>query len=190
MLLGYSLGAGLAHDVTCRFSREDDGTGSRRDFFVGCPGALAASQDCFVADRWFTPHFSVLARFRVGAWLADVACPVACQLFGLLVGWTLLIGLLRHPLVLFRMSGIFTGMYSVRFRRRLFLHFGMLYPGLLWMTFGLFGAGMLRRGLFRAYSLAGGPTDAGSSAFLGGGLLRIRSRRLGGRAAGGTSSSR
>ena len=45
-------------------------------------------------------------------------------------------------------------------------------------------------GLFRAYSLAGGPTDAGSSAFLGRGLLRIRSRRLGGRAAGGTSSSR
>ena len=45
-------------------------------------------------------------------------------------------------------------------------------------------------GLFRAYSLAGGPTDAGSSAFLGRGLLRIRSRRLGGRAAGGTSSCR
>ena len=45
-------------------------------------------------------------------------------------------------------------------------------------------------GLFRAYSLAGGPTDAGSAAFLGRGLLRIRSRRLGGRAAGGTSSSR
>ena len=45
-------------------------------------------------------------------------------------------------------------------------------------------------GLFRAYALAGCPTDAGSSAFLGRGLLRIRSRRLGGRAAGGTSSSR
>ena len=45
-------------------------------------------------------------------------------------------------------------------------------------------------GLFQAYALAGGPTDAGSSAFLGRGLLRIRSRRLGGRAAGGTSSSR
>ena len=38
--------------------------------------------------------------------------------------------------------------------------------------------------------LAGGPTAAGSSAFLGRGLLRIRSRRLGGRAAGGTASSR
>ena len=33
-------------------------------------------------------------------------------------------------------------------------------------------------GLFRAYSLAGGPTEAGSSAFFGRGLLRIRSRRL------------
>ena len=34
--------------------------------------------------------------------------------------------------------------------------------------------------LFRAYSRAGGPTEAGSSAFFGRGLLRIRSRRLGG----------
>ena len=45
-------------------------------------------------------------------------------------------------------------------------------------------------GLFRACALAGGPTAAGSSAFLGRGLLRIRSRRLGGRAVGGTGSSR
>ena len=78
LALAYSLGAGVAPDVTCRFSWED-GTGSRRDFFVGCPGALAASQACYVTDRWFTPHFSVIARFRIGAWMADVACPVACQ---------------------------------------------------------------------------------------------------------------
>ena len=78
LVLAYSLGAGLTPDVTCRFSRKD-GTGSRRDFFVGCPNALAVSQACYVTDRWFTPHFSVLARFRVGAWMADVACPVVCQ---------------------------------------------------------------------------------------------------------------
>ena len=78
LALACSLGAGIAPDVTCRFSRED-GTGSRGDFFVGCPGALAASQACYVTDRWFTPHFSVLARFRIGAWMADVACPVVCQ---------------------------------------------------------------------------------------------------------------
>ena len=76
--LAYSLGAGVAPDVTCRFSRED-GTGSRGDFFVGCPSALAASEACYVTDRWFTPHFSVVARFRIGAWMADVACPIACQ---------------------------------------------------------------------------------------------------------------
>ena len=51
------------------------------------------------------------------------------------------------------------------------------------MTFGPFG-------FVRAYALAGGPIAAGSSAFLGRGLLRIRSRRLGGRAVGGTGSSR
>ena len=44
-------------------------------------------------------------------------------------------------------------------------------------------------GLFGAYSKAGGPTEAGSSAFLGRGLLRIRGRRLGGRAVGGRGSS-
>ena len=44
--------------------------------------------------------------------------------------------------------------------------------------------------MFRASALAGDPSAACSSAFLGRGLLRIRSRRLGGRAVGGTGSSR
>ena len=78
LALAHSLGAGLAPDHTCTFNL-DDGSGARRDFFIGCPGALAASHACYVTDRWFTPHFSLLARFRIGAWMADVACPVACQ---------------------------------------------------------------------------------------------------------------
>ena len=41
---------------------------------MGCPSALAASQACFVTDRWFTPHFSVVARFSIDAWSADIAC--------------------------------------------------------------------------------------------------------------------
>ena len=45
-------------------------------------------------------------------------------------------------------------------------------------------------GLFRAYSWAGGPTEAGSAAFIGRGLLRIRNGRLGGRAVGSRGSSR
>ena len=69
LALAYSRGAGLIPDATCRF-RGEEGTGSRRDFFVGCPNALAASDACFVTDRWFTPHFSVLVRFYIGAWMA------------------------------------------------------------------------------------------------------------------------
>ena len=72
------MGAGTAPVATCRFNLEG-GAGTRRDCLVGCPYALAASDACFVADRWFTPHFSVFARFRIDAWLADVACPVVCQ---------------------------------------------------------------------------------------------------------------
>ena len=51
----------------------------RVETLVGCPNALAASDACFVTDRWFTLHFSVFARFRIDAWLADVACPMVCQ---------------------------------------------------------------------------------------------------------------
>ena len=69
------------------------------------------------------------------------------------------------------------------------MHFGMLPLGLLLMIFAIWSRSA-EEGLFRAYSQAGGPTVAGSSAFLGRGLLRIRSRRLGGRAAGGTVSRR
>ena len=39
LALAHSLGAGLAPDNTCIFNR-DDGSGSRRDFFLGCPAAL------------------------------------------------------------------------------------------------------------------------------------------------------
>ena len=56
--------------------------------------------------------------------------------------------------------------------------------------FWFFWSSNAEAGLFRACALAGGPTSAGRSAFLGRGLLRIRSRRLGGRAVGGTDSSR
>ena len=62
LALAHSLGAGLAPDSICTFNR-DDGSGSRRDFFIGCPGALAASHACYA-------HFSLLARFRIGSWMA------------------------------------------------------------------------------------------------------------------------
>ena len=78
LALAYCLGAGVKPDATCKFNREC-GVGSRRDFIVGRPNALAASDACFVSERWFTPHFSVIACFHIDAWLADIACPEVCQ---------------------------------------------------------------------------------------------------------------
>ena len=49
---------------------------------------------------------------------------------------------------------------------------------------------MLNLVSFRACAKAGGPTKAGSVAFLGKGLLRIRKRRLGGTVVGSRGSSR
>ena len=47
--------------------------GSRRDFLLACPIALAAASACYVLpDRWFTPHFAVYAEFSLSAWDATV----------------------------------------------------------------------------------------------------------------------
>ena len=189
LALAYSLGAGLAPDAAGRFSREE-GTGSRKDFLLGCPDALAASQACYVTDRWFTPHFSVLARFRIGAWMADFACPVVCQ-------------------PIWPACWLDTPDRSSSSSSRIVQDVWDVYRDVLGVVpddvvlalrdavsrssvddFWSIWSRNAEEGLFRAYSQAGGPTEAGNSAFLGRGLLRIRSRRLGGRAAGGKSSSK
>ena len=189
LALAYSSGAGLAPDATCRFSREE-GTGSRRDFFVGCPHALAASVAYVVTDRWFTPHFSEVARFCVDAWIADVACPEVCQPVWLAC-W------------------LDTPDRSSSSATRAVQDVWDVYRDELGQVPGDVGLALLdaasrsavddfwaiwcksaEEGFFRAYSKAGGPTEAGSATFFGRGLLRIRCRRLGGRAVGGRGSGR
>ena len=189
LALAHSLGAGLRPDATCRFSWEE-GTGSRRDFFIGCPNALAASRACYVADRWFTPHLSVLARFRIDAWMADVACPVVCQPI-----WPAC-WLGTPDRFSSSSTRVVQDVWDV-YRKELETVPDEVVLALrdaasrssvddfwsIWSRSAEFG-------LFRAYSKAGGPTHAGGSAFLGRGLLRFRSRRLGGRAVGGSGSGR
>ena len=117
--------------------------------------------------------FQFLLAFCIGTWMADVACPVVCQpCLACLLAWILLIGPPRRLLVLSRMSGALRDAVS----RSSVDDF--------WFLWSSHAEG----GLFRAYSRAGGPTEAGSAAFLGRGLLRIRSRRLGGGAVGGRGS--
>ena len=188
LALAYSLGAGLTPDVTCRFSRED-GTGSRRDFFVGCPNALAASSLALSPIGGLLLTFLFLLAFvLVLRWLTLLALLYA-SLFGLLVGWTLLIGPPRRPLVLSRMSGdVYRDELGVVPDEVVLALRGAASRSSV-DDFWTIWSRNAEAGLFRAYSKAGGPTVAGSSASLGRGLLRIRNRRLGGRAAGGKAST-
>ena len=109
---------------------------------------------------------------------------------GLLAGLTLPIVSPLWKLVLSRMLGVFPGKNLGLYLLMQFLLLGMRFPGLVWMIFGPSGARVLRLVYFGAYCRAGGSTAAGNSAFIGRGLLRIRRRRLGGRAVGGRGSSR
>ena len=79
LALAYSLGAGLASDGTCRFSRED-GAGSRRDFLSAVPThwLLLMLALLLMGGALFT--FLYLLVFCINAWMADVACPEVCQL--------------------------------------------------------------------------------------------------------------
>ena len=124
LALAYSFGAGVKPDATCKFKREDC-VGSRRDFIVGCPNALAAS----IGGSLLT-FLYLLAFALMPGWLMMLARKYV-SLSGLLVGWILLISPRRRLLVLFRMSGMFIGMSLGWFLMRLFLLLGMLPPNLL-----------------------------------------------------------
>ena len=106
------------------------------------------------------------------------------NLSGLLVGWILLIGPLRRLLVLSRMSGV--GVVPAEVVLALMDAVSRSSVDDFWFTWSRHA----EAGLFGAYSKAGGPTEAGSAAFLVRGLPRIRSRLLGGRAVGGRRSGR
>ena len=189
LALAHSLGAGVVPGNTCTFNR-DDGSGSRRDFFVGCPNALAASQVCCVTDRWFAPHFSLLASFRIDAWMAEVACPIACQPLWPACWLDTPDGSSssssRTVQDVWDVYRDVLGVVPEEVVRALRDADSRSSVGDFWSIWSK----NAEAGLFRAYALAGGPIAAGNPAFLGRGFLRIRSRRLGGQAVGGRSSSR
>ena len=68
----FAVGRGVHPSSTCQFQLDQD-KGSRREFLLACPVALAAATACSVLpDRWFTPHFTVYAEFALSAWDATV----------------------------------------------------------------------------------------------------------------------
>ena len=189
LALAYSLAEGRTSDATCKFRREDC-FGSRRDFILGCSNALAASTACSVTDRWFIPHFSVLASFSISRWTAEVSCFIVCQ-----------------PVWPARWIDTPDGSSSSVSRAvqdAWDVHreeLGVVPPDVVLALGGAVSRSCVdvfwaiwsksaEAGLFSAYCWAGGPTAACSSAFFGRCLVRFRSRRLGGRAVGGRGASR
>ena len=68
----FATGRRVSPSCTCQFQLYED-KGSRRDFVLACPIAMAAATACCVLpDRWFTPHFAVYAEFAFSAWDATV----------------------------------------------------------------------------------------------------------------------
>ena len=68
----FATGRRVPPSSTCQFQLDED-KGSRRDFVLACPIALAAATACSVLpDRWFTPHFAVYAEFALSSWDATV----------------------------------------------------------------------------------------------------------------------
>ena len=189
LALAYSLGAGVEPDATGEFKREDC-VGSRRDFFVGCPDALTASDACKVTDRWFPPHFSVLASFGIDGWSADIACPEVCRPV-----WPAcwIDTPDRSSSSVARVVQDAWDVYSDELAAvppDVVLALGDSVSRSSVDDFWAIWSRSAEDGLFRAYCIAGGPTEDGNSAFLGRGLLRIRSRRLEGRAVGGRGASK
>ena len=189
LALAYSLRAGVKPDATCKFKLEDC-VGSRGDIIVACPYALAASTACFVTDRWSTPHFSVVARLGIDRWSADIACQEVCQPV-----WpacwmdtpdrssSSVVRVVHNVWDVYRDElGVIPADVVLALRDAV----SRSSVDVFWTIWSK----SAEAGLFRAYCRAGGPTEAGSSASLGRGLLRIRCRRLGGRAVGGSGASR
>ena len=68
----FATGRRVLPSYTCQFQLDED-KGSRRNFVLACPIALAAATACSVLpDRWFTPHFAAYAEFALSAWDATV----------------------------------------------------------------------------------------------------------------------
>ena len=116
----FPTGRGVAPSRTCQLQLNED-KGSRRDFVLACPIAMAATTACRVLpDRWFIPHFAVYAELSLS--LHGMSLSIGLGFFhpcGQPVGLIVQIApdVLRH--MRFRISGTFTSKKSASYLGRL-----------------------------------------------------------------------
>ena len=127
----FATGGGVAPSRTCQFQLDED-KGSRRDFVLACPIAMAATIACRVLpDRWFVPHFAVYAEFSLSLHAVQLSIGQGfIHPCGQLVGLIALIApdVLCH--MRFRISGTFTSKKSALYLWRLGRN-SLLYINLL-----------------------------------------------------------
>ena len=177
----FAIGRGVAPARTCQFQLDED-KGSRRDFTLACPTAMAATTACCVLpDRWFTPHFAVLSEFSLSAWDATVhmarvysplwpACWVDCP-----------DRTRRSP------SPTVQNIWDVyirevsfvlcEVREQLFIACNSYDVDASWCLWSREAEACLAR----AYLTAGGPALLSPGCYVGRGKLSLRTKRLGGR---------
>ena len=180
----FSFGRGVPPSSTCQFQLDED-KGSRRDFILACPIALAAASMCSVlSDRWFTPHLLSMRSLRSLLGTLLLNGPGFIPPCGLLAGWIAPIApdLLRPRL--FVIFGMFTfvrvGFVPFEVRSNLFRLCHSSDVDSSW----LLGSREAEASLTRAYLAAGGPPLSNSGSYVGRGALSICTMRLGGRCHG------
>ena len=169
---------------TCQFQLDED-KGSRRDFLLACPIALAAANACYVSpDRWFIPHFSVSAEFSLSAWDATVdrartLSPLwpACWLQYPDRSRSSASPEVRDVWDVYIREG---GFVPHGVREHLFRLCNSPDVDSSWLLWSR----EAEASLARAYLTAGGPPFAGPSGYVGRGSLSVYSMRLGGHCRG------
>ena len=188
LALAHSLGAGSIPDITCAFNRVD-GSGSRGDSLLAVPMPLLLPRRAMLQIGGLLSTFLFLHAFvLMRGWLMSLA-RLLVGLSGLLAGWILLIDSSSSSRVVQDVWDVYRDVLGVvpdevvRSLRDAATGTAIDDFWSIWST-------NAEAGLFRAYTLAGGPITGDSAVFLGRGSLRIRHRRLGGKAVGGRGSSR
>ena len=130
---------GLPRPRTCQFQLDED-QGSRRDFTLACPIAMAAITACRVLpDRWFTPHFAILTSSHSLLGTPLFIWPESILTSGQPVGLIVLTAPDVHRLRWFRIFGMFTFKKSASFLEKFGSNSSLLVTPPMFMHLGVFG---------------------------------------------------
>ena len=178
----FATGRGVLPSSTCQFQLDED-KGSRRDFLLACPIALAAATACSVFTRPLV-HSSFLLFLQSLHTLLGMLLLKGLRFilpFGLLAGLIALIAIGLLSRMKFEIFGMFTFVRLVLYLWRFDHTFFRLCNSSDVDSSWLLWSREAEASLARAYLAAGGPPLSNPASYVGRGSLSICTMRLGGR---------